>query len=191
MPQPRLIHDYLATLAAQLPAPLAEELADGLTETYQSYLRLNMPPGQAAESAVAEFGHPHVIVAEFARVNPARRTARKLIITGPMVGACWGAALISGRAWTWQIPLPARIMPGLVLAAAITLILVAALGSRYQRAARAGLAGCIGITTLDVTMIAGVLLAAPVMTWATIGATAASAARIAFTTRAAAPMLTR
>jgi hypothetical protein len=191
MSQPRLIRDYLATLAAQLPAPLAEELADGLTETYQSYRRLNLPPGQAAESAVAEFGDPHVIVAEFARVNPARRTARKLIITGPMVGACWGAALISDRAWTWQIPLPARIMPGLVLAAAITLILVAALGSRYQRAARAGLAGCIGITTLDIAMITGVLLAAPVMTWATIGATAASAARVAFTTRAAAPMLTR
>ena len=130
-------------------------------------------------------------MAEFARVNPARRTARKLIVTGPMVGGVLGGGTerqpsldladpAAGTHHAWPDP-----------AAAITMILVAALGSRYQRALRAGLAGCIGITTLDITMITGVLLAAPVMTWATIGATAASAARIAFTTQAAAPMLTR
>jgi hypothetical protein len=44
MPQPRLIRDYLAVLAAQLPAPIVEELADGLAETYQSYLRQSLPP---------------------------------------------------------------------------------------------------------------------------------------------------
>jgi hypothetical protein len=191
MSQPRLIRDYLTTLAAQLPGPLAEEVADGLTETYHSYLRQNLPPGQAAESAVAEFGDPHVIVAEYARLNPARRIARRLIVTGPMVGACWGAALISGRAWTWPIPLAARIMPGLVLAAVIALILVAVLGSRYQRAARAGLAGCIGMTTLDITMITGVLLVTPAMTWAITSAAAASTARVAFSTRALIPLLTR
>jgi hypothetical protein len=191
MSQPRLIRDYLATLAAQLPAPLVAELEDGLTETYRSYLRRNLSPGHAAESAVAEFGDPQVILAEFARVNPARRTARRLIGTGPMVGACWGAALISSRAWTWQIPLPARIMPGLVLAAAITLIAVAALATRYQWASRAGLAGCIGITTLDITMITGVVLAAPTMTWVIIVAAAASTARIAFSAWALIPLLAR
>jgi hypothetical protein len=191
MSQPGLIRDYLHTLAAQLPAPLVEELADGLTETYHFYRGQNLPPQQAAESAVAEFGDPRLIVAEFARANPARRTARKLIMTGPAVGACWGAALISSRAWTWPVPLPARILPGLVLAAAMTLIVVAALATRYQRAARAGLAGCVGITSLDMTMIAGVLLVAPTMTWAMIGAVAASTARIAFTTRIVAPSLTR
>ena len=46
MPQPRLIDDYLATLAAPLPAPLAEELADGLTETYHSYLRRTCLPAR-------------------------------------------------------------------------------------------------------------------------------------------------
>jgi hypothetical protein len=191
MSQPRLIRDYLATLSARLPAPITEELADGLTETYHSYLRQNLPPGHAAEAAVAEFGDPHLIMAEFTRVNPARRAARRLMITGPMVGGCWAEALISGRAWTWQIPLPARIMPGLALAAVITLIAVAALGNHYQRAARAGLAGCIAITSLDITMITGVLLAAPSMTWATIGAAAASTARIAFSTRTLIPLLTQ
>ena len=35
MSEPRLISDYLAVLAAQLPAPIVEELAGGLAETYQ------------------------------------------------------------------------------------------------------------------------------------------------------------
>jgi hypothetical protein len=38
----------------------------------------------------------------------------------------------------------------------------------------AGLAGCIGITTLDITMITGVMLAAPAMTWVIVGGAAAS-----------------
>ena len=97
MPQPRVIGDYLAVLAAQLPAPIVEELADGLADTYQSYLRQGMAPGPAGESAVAEFGDPHVIVAEFARVSPARRGARRLLLTGPVVGGCWAAVLITGR----------------------------------------------------------------------------------------------
>jgi hypothetical protein len=192
MAEPRLIRDYLATLTAQLPVPITDELADGLAETYRSYLRQGLPPDPAAESAVAEFGDPDLILAEFARVNPARRAARRLIMTGPVVGACWAAALISGRAWTWHVPLPARITPGLVLVTAIALIVVAAAaGTRYRVATRAGLAGCIGITALDITMITGVTLAAPALTLVTVGALAASVTRIAFSTRAVVPLLTR
>ena len=109
MSEPRVIGAYLTVLAAELPAPIVEELADGLAETYQSYRRQGLAPDQAAESAVAEFGDPHVIAAEFARVNPARRGARRLLLTGPAVGGCWAAVLITGRAWAWPIPLLARI----------------------------------------------------------------------------------
>jgi len=84
MSEPRVIGAYLAVLAAELPAPIAEELADGLADTYQSYLRQGLAPDQAAKSAVAEFGDPHVIAAAFARVNPARRGARRLLLTGPL-----------------------------------------------------------------------------------------------------------
>ena len=59
MPQPRLIHDYLATLAASCPPRSLRNWPTGSPRRYQSYLRLNMPPGPAAESAVAEFGDPH------------------------------------------------------------------------------------------------------------------------------------
>jgi hypothetical protein len=40
---------------------------------------------------------------EFTRQAPGRRAARLLLATGPLVGACWAAALTSGRAWTWPV----------------------------------------------------------------------------------------
>lgn len=191
MSEPRLIRDYLAVLAAQLPAPIVEELADGLAETYQSYLQQGLPAGRAAESAVAEFGDPHLIVAEFARVNPARRGARRLLLTGPVVGGCWAAVLITGRAWAWPIPLPARIGFGLALLTVIGLLAAAALGTRYQAAARAGIAGCLGIAAIDTIAITSAMLASPAVTLVMIGAMAASTARIALTVQALRPILTR
>ena len=183
MSEPRLIRDYLATLSAQLPAPVVEELADGLTDTYESYLRQGLAPGRAAESAVAEFGGPQVILAGFASANPARRIARRLLGIGPAVGACWAAALITSRAWAWPLPPVARILPGLVLVVVVALLVAAAFGTRYRLAARAGAAGCVGITVLDIVMIIGVALAVPSVTWVTIGAMAASTGRIAFSAR--------
>jgi hypothetical protein len=191
MPEPRLIRDYLAVLAAQLPSPIVEELADGLAETYQSYLRQGLTPGLAAGSAVAEFGDPHVIVAEFARVNPARRGARRLLLTGPVVGGCWAAVLITGRAWAWPIPLPARIGFGLALLTVIGLLTAAALGTRYQAAARAGIAGCLGIAAIDTLAITGAMLASQAVTLVMTAAMAASAARIALSVQALRPILTR
>jgi hypothetical protein len=183
MSEPRLIRDYLAALSAQLPAPVVEELADGVTGTYESYLRQGLAADRAAESAVAEFGEPHLIVAGFASVNPARGFARRLLCAGPAVGACWAAALITSRAWTWPVSPVARILPGLVLIAIVALLITAAFGTRYRLAARAGAAGCAGIIALDTAMIIGVTLAIPSLTWIAIGAMAASAGRIAYSAR--------
>lgn len=191
MSEPRLIRDYLAVLAAQLPAPIVEELAGGLAETYRSYLRQGLVPDLAAESAVAEFGDPHVIVSAFARVNPARRGARRLLLTGPVVGGCWATVLITSRAWAWPVPLAARIVLGLALLTVVGLLAAAALGTRYLPAARSGIAGCLGITALDSIMITWVMLDIPSMTWVTIGALAASTARIALSMQTLRPILAR
>ena len=191
MSEPRLIRAYLAELSAQLPASIVEELAGGLTETYQSYLRQDLAPDLAAESAVAEFGDPPVIVSAFARVNPARRGARRLLLTGPVVGGCWATVLITSRAWAWPVPIPARIVFGLALLTVVGLLAAAALGTRYRPAARAGIAGCLGITALDGIMITWVMLGIPSMTWVTIGALAASTARIALSVRTLRPIVAR
>jgi hypothetical protein len=181
MSEPRLISSYLAVLADQLPASIVEELADGLTETHRSYLQQGLAPDLAAESAVAEFGEPQEIVAEFARVNPARRAARRLLGIGPLVGACWAAALVTDRASAWPVP----------FITIIGLLAASALSTRYRLAARAGVAGCLGIAALDAVLITGVTFTSAPMTWVVVGAMLASTARIAFAARSLVPALAR
>ena len=187
MPEPRLISGYLAVLAAQLPASIVEELADGLAETHRSYLRQGLAPDTAAQAAVAEFGEPELIVAGFARVNPARRAARTLLGMGPAVGACWIAALVTSRALA--VPLPARLLVLLALAAVITLLATSALGARYRLAVRTGAAGFLGVIALDASLIAGAAFAGVPLTWVLAVAMAASAARICYAARALRPVL--
>jgi hypothetical protein len=184
MSQASLITDYLSVLSAQLPAPLVAELADGLGQTYQHYLSQGLTPDAAADAAVAEFGEPQVIVAAFTRLSPARHAARRLLAGGPVVGGCWAAALITGRAWTWTVPATGRLLFGVVLITVIGLLAAAAFGQRYLSARRAGAVACAGITVLDSIMLITVVLAVPVLIWPVILAAAASAARLTFTARA-------
>jgi hypothetical protein len=187
MPEPRLISSYLDTLAAQLPASMVEELADGLAETHRSYLRQGLAPDLAARAAVAEFGEPELIVADFARVNPARRAARRLLGIGPVVGACWVAALVTSRAWA--VPLSARMLAGLTLGGVIALLATSALGTRYRLATRTGAAGFLGVIALDASLIASVAFAGVPLTWVLAVAMAASAARLCYAARALRPAL--
>lgn len=187
MPEPRLITSYLQALSGPLPAGIVEELADGLAETLQAYLDQGLETGQAAEAALAEFGAPDVIIASFTRNCRARVVARRLLLAGPAVGACWAAALITGRAWEWPVPAFVRVMLGLALIATIGLLATAALSTAYRRATRAGIAGCATITALDTAMITGMILAAPSITWLTTIALAASAVRAALAARALRP----
>jgi hypothetical protein len=122
MPGTGLIGDYLTALSGQLPAPIVEELADGLDQTRQHYLDQGLDADAAAGAAVAEFGEPRVIVAAFTRLSSARHAARRLLATGPVVGACWAAALITSRAWAWPVPGIARFLAGVTgLAAGVSL----------------------------------------------------------------------
>ena len=146
-------------------------------------------PESSFEAGLAR--DPHVIAAGFARVNPARRGARRLLLTGPVVGGCWAAVLITGRAWAWPIPLLGRIGFGLVLLTVIGLLATAALGTRYRAAARAGIAGCVGIAAIDTVAVTSVMLASPYVTPVMIGAMAGSTARIALSVQTLRPILAR
>ena len=190
MPQASLITDYLSVLSAQLPAPLVEELADGLDQTHQHYLTQGLTPDAAASAAVAEFGEPQVIVAAFTRLSPARHAARRLLATGPVVGGCWAAALITGRAWTWPVPATVLLLVGAALITVIGLLAAAAFGRRYLSARRAGAVACVGITVLDGVMLITAVLAIPVLVWPVILAATASVARLTFTARALRAVLT-
>ena len=190
MLQASLIADYLTVLSAQLPAPVVEELADGLDQTQQHYLTQGLTPDAAASAALAEFGEPQVVVAAFTRLSPARHAARRLLAAGPVFGGCWAAALITSRAWTWPVPAAGRLLFGVALITVIGLLAAAAFGRRYLSARRAGAVACAGITVLDGVMLIAVVLAIPVLIWPVVLASAASAARLTFTARALRAVLT-
>lgn len=190
MAESSVIEGYLTVLSAQLPAPIVEELADGLDQTWTRYRDQGLEPGAAADAAVAEFGDPNVILAEFVSLNPARRTARKLLVSGPIVGGSWAAALTMSRAWTWPVPWAIRLLFGLALVTVIGMLVPAAFGKRYRSVGRAGTAGCVGMTVLDVAVVLTAVLATPALVWPLTLAMAASAGRLTYTSRALRPVLT-
>ncbi len=177
-----LIDEHLAVLARDLPSDSMDEVADGLIETWRRHLATGRPPADAARAAIAEFGTPEQITAAFVAHAPGRRVAAVLLATGPAVGLCWGASLITARAWTWQVPTGIVVTYGVSLLTVVA-ILVAAVSSRTYRRTRLGTVGSIGLTLLDLTMLTAVATLASAVAWPMLLAVPASLARIALTVR--------
>jgi len=57
-----LIAGYVAGLHRKLPAPIADEAADGLIETYEHHRASGAGDQQAARDALAEFGDLATVV---------------------------------------------------------------------------------------------------------------------------------
>lgn len=183
MPGPSLIDNYLAALSADLPAPVVAELADGLSETHRGHVSQGVDPDAAARAAVAEFGQPQIIVAAFIEASRGRKTARRLLAAGPAVGLCWAIALITARAWTWPVPVAARVLFGAALITVIGLLATAAKGRHYRLVCRAAAAACVGTTLLDAAMTSTFLAAAPALMWPAALAVVLSAGRSVFALR--------
>jgi len=179
-----LIDDYVTILAQRLPADTVDELADGLTETYQYHVSRGLDPDRAAEAAINEFGAPDLILTAFVRQSPGRRAALTMLYTGPVVGGCWAATLIAGHVWTWPIPLPVKVAAGAILLAAVSSLTIAASSRRSYRRTTVSAVGGLGLIVLDLAMLTAVLLlgAAPLV-WPMVLAIPASATRVVLTTR--------
>ena len=175
-----LIAAFRHDLLARLPADVAEEVADGLTDAYEQHLCSGMSPDEAATTALAEFGDSDMVVDAFRRTSPARRLARALIVTGPAVGGLWAAALITSRAWDWPVPIGARLVVGPLVAVSVALLVTAVLTRHHQALRRAGIAGCLGVALLDASMITTVMVLAPAARWLFVIAACVSAARLTF-----------
>lgn len=187
----QLIDDHLARLARHLPADTIDELTDGLTETWQHHLARGLPPAAAAWAAIGEFGSSEQITASFIAQAPGRRTARLLLFTGPPIGICWGASLITAQVWTWPIPALAAVTAAVALLAVVVALVFAATSRRSYRLTRLGGIGAIGLLTLDAAMLAGAILLAPTLVWPMAVAIPASLARIGLTLRTLPTVLTR
>ena len=181
MPGPDLIEGYLAELAARLPAPIVAELADGLHEAYEFHRRRGLGTEEAARASVAEFGAPATVVSAFVAANPARRTSRALLLTGPIVGATWASVLILRR--TWQLPVTdsARVVLATMVLTGVGLLAAAAFGPRYRAAGRSAAAGCLVVLAVDVSMLGYVISTGLLTAWPVLLAAALSTTRIAFT----------
>jgi hypothetical protein len=176
-----LIAEYVTGLHQSLPADIADEAATGLIDTYQDHLDSGVSDQVAAHAALAEFGDLTMVVGEFTRQAPGRHAARLLLASGPVVGACWAAALVLSRAWTWPLPTAARLSFGAVLLLAVLALALAASSQHSYHRTRLTAAASPILLALDTTAVAAVLLDAPALTWALGTAVAASLTRIAFT----------
>jgi hypothetical protein len=179
-----LIDAYVAGLAARLPAGTVDELADGLIETWQRHLANGLTPDRAARAAIAEFGTTDRIADEFVAHAPGRRTARLLLATGPVMGVCWGASLITAKVWTWPIQAPIAAAYVVALSAVVVALLAAATSRHSYRRTRFGTAGALGLVVLDAAMIVAVAVLAPLVVWPMAVAIPASLARIGLTIQA-------
>jgi hypothetical protein len=107
---PPLLEGWLTELTSRLGGPararaaIVAELRDGLDDATAAGQAAGLPPDQAAQAAIAEFGDPATIAAAFApelAAARARRTGLALLASGPLIAATWLAAITSGiPTWT-------------------------------------------------------------------------------------------
>jgi hypothetical protein len=119
---PDQVRAYLAVLATGLTGPgaartaILAEVEDGLLEAVATRVRRGLPPAAAQAAAIAEFGAPVAVAAGFRTelaAASARRVGLGLLVTGPIVGTTWLAAMASSSLGAGQRP-PASL--GLVAA---------------------------------------------------------------------------
>jgi hypothetical protein len=189
-----VIHPLIAVqldgLRAQLPPALAEEIADGLNETYQTQLSRLGNPDVAARAAIAEFGDTRTITRAAWRQSTLRGRAVLLLATAPLVGTAWAASLLNQPQWTSSIPIPVRAVLGVtLLTVAIALLLATAVDQMsYRYRTRTVHAASLLVLALDVAVCAATLSHGPTAVRVIQVAVVASLAR---GTSLALPMMTR
>jgi hypothetical protein len=124
------VADYLAAVTAQLPGPpsarvaVADELRDGLLEALEAHQARGCSRAVATAAAIAEFGDPATVAAAFGPelgAVQARRVALGLLVTGPLVGLAWIAAVAVSALppWRHQLIGPWLALPVVALALAV------------------------------------------------------------------------
>ena len=213
------VEHYLAEVTARLPAlakgrsGIVAELRSGLLDATDSHQSAGLPPTQAVQAAIREFGDPGLVADGFLpeiAASHARRVTTVLLVTGPLVGLLWLAAAAASHlairiaaSWPWAT-LPSGLGGGVQLVAvavAVTAsagtVAIAATGrlSRWlpARPRRAPLAaaiagfGAVGADGLGLVLLAAELAAAPgrLSPLPAAAAAAASATRLLMAKRAA------
>ncbi|GAA0391447.1 hypothetical protein GCM10009530_48420 [Microbispora corallina] len=172
-----LIERHLQALAERLPAPMVDELADGLLASYDDQMERLGDPDAAARAAIADFGDADTVTAAFVRASPGRQAAFRLLIAGPIVGLSWGAVLLTGDAWASTIPVPSRLTFGFLLGSAVLMLVLAVRERRRYATVRLAALGATGTVAVLDTVILGTVLTllpppSPLLLVALIGSSA-------------------
>lgn len=210
LPPGQAVERYLAEVTARLPgrpeahSGIVAELRSGLLDATDSYESAGLPPAQAVQAAIAEFGDPGLVADGFLpeiAASQARRVTAVLLVTGPVVGLLWLATAAASHLairiaafWEWTSP-PAGLGAGIQFVA-IAVVVTAGAGavgiavtgrlSRWlpARPRRAPLAaaiagfGAVGADGLGLVLLAAELAAGPVRL-APLPASAAAVASVA------------
>ena len=190
------IEGYLDRLRAGLPAvPAARwvlvEVEDGLRSAAEEQAARGCDPERAAERAVAEFGDPEALAAEFVPLVAAAETHRDgagLLMSGPVVGGLWLAAALPAWSAAPRVVGVAAVAVGLVLVTVIPRVLyaVAAASPRSRVAALAGATRSTAVLDAALVLIATpalVLMGGSAAGVVPLAAAAASLTRLALTLR--------
>jgi hypothetical protein len=178
-----LIRAHTAALARRLPAPVVDELADGLNETWHRHLAAGLAPAEAARAAIVEFGSPAQITDAFVAQAPGRRTALVLLATGPVAALSWGTTLVTSRAWSWPVSRALPAVLGCVLLLAVAALLLAATSRHSYRRTRIAHPAVFAVAGVDMTMLTILLVVAPQPAWPVFAAVCVSLIRLGLATR--------
>jgi hypothetical protein len=209
------VERYLAEVTARLPGSprthsgIAAELRSGLLDATDSHRSAGLPPAEAVQAAIREFGDPIRIAEDFrgeVAAGLARRVAVAVLVTGPLVGLLWVATAVAGHLtphlqWAALTPGLRVGLPLVALAAGVTvwgaLLGIAATGrltrwlpDRPRRAPTAAAVagfGAVGADALGLTLLAVQLATTPgkVSPVLAVAAATASVARLTLARRAA------
>ena len=206
---------FLAEVTARLPgSPLAHrdivaELRSGILDATDAHCAAGLPPAEAVQAAIGEFGDPAQVADGFrteVAAGLARRAALVVLVTGPLVGVLWivtaaASHLAPHHQWADLSPGFQVGVPLVAVAAGVTacgaLFGIAATGRltrwlpalprRAPGAAAVAGFGAIGADAAGLALL-GVQLATAAGTlspWPAAAAAAASIARLVFARRAA------
>lgn len=204
--RPEPVTSYLIAIDTGIPRWLRnrraalDELADGLDDAISDYRTRGLSLDEAAKRAVSESGPPSLIADAFTDVlsaRHARRTVLALLVSGPLIGVAWLAALVPGSppvVLLAQIPPLGPVIFVSIIMSALTLLVTGPASLRPSRplqrphrfAALACACAVIGdLLMLGTAIITAVTVPGELAGYPLLGAVALSLTRLVITQRIA------
>jgi len=184
------VEEYLRTLGDALPVsdrarrPILTEVADGLHCAVEAHAQRGLDAVDAERAAVAEFGDPRQLAADFSRqltIACARRTGLALVLSGPFVGMAWVLASGQGTSVVSNVVSLVAAVPVLALVLVVG-VPAAVMASRSSTSAGTAIVAAVSAIVADALLMGWLLAHASTATGMLFAAAGLSATRAATAT---------